>query len=156
MREIVGAQAVIDGKAAVDLRRPRARPLPAADPAHEAARRLHRPADDAVLLPGPARTRRSIRAGRQPAGSGPYYVAERVVNQRIVLKRNPYYRGDRPANVDQVVWTIGMSREDCLLATEQDRIDHCVDSAPSTAYRALAERYGINRPGGQFFVSPRL
>ena len=37
-----------------------------------------------------------------PAGSGPYYVQERVVNQRIVLKRNPYYRGDRPANVDQV------------------------------------------------------
>ena len=45
-----------------NLRCPRARPLPAADPAHEAARRLHGPADAAVLLPVPP-TRRSILAG---------------------------------------------------------------------------------------------
>jgi ABC-type oligopeptide transport system substrate-binding subunit len=31
-------------------------------------------------------------------GSGPYYIAERIVNQRIVLRRNTYYRGNRPAN----------------------------------------------------------
>jgi peptide/nickel transport system substrate-binding protein len=94
----------------------------------------------------------------KPAGSGPYYVAERVANRRIVLKRNPFYHGGRPANVDQVVWTIGESREECLLATEQDRIDHCVgaESLPPAAYRPLAEKYGINRPDGQFFVAPRL
>ena len=92
-----------------------------------------------------------------PAGSGPYYVAERIVNQRIVLERNPYYRGGRPANVDRVVWTIGTSREDCLLATEQNRIDLCVTfGIPETAYRRLAETYGVNRAGGQFFVSGRL
>ena len=92
-----------------------------------------------------------------PAGSGPYYVAERVVNQRIVLKRNPFYRGGRPANVDRVVWTIGTSREACLLATEQNEIDLCVFfGIPETAYRRLAETYGVNRPGGQFFVSGRL
>ena len=65
-----------------------------------------------------------------PAGSGPYYVAERIVNQRVVLKRNPYYRGDRPANVDQIVWTVGESREACLLAVEQDRIDYCLVLGP--------------------------
>ena len=74
-----------------------------------------------------------------------------------MLKRNPFYRGARPANVDQVVETIGESREACLLAVEQDRIDYCVDfSIPPTAYRELAERYGINRTDGRVFVSPKL
>ena len=92
-----------------------------------------------------------------PAGSGPYYVAERIVNQRIVLKRNPYYRGTRPANVDQIVWTIGTSQEACLCAVEQDQIDHCVQfGVPATAYRALADKYGINRADGQLFVTPTL
>jgi peptide/nickel transport system substrate-binding protein len=92
-----------------------------------------------------------------PAGSGPFYVAEHVVNQRIVLKRNPFYRGGRPANLDEVVWMVGESREACLVAIDADRIDHCFPfGVPFTAYRSLAERYGINRPGGQLFVSPAL
>jgi ABC-type transport system substrate-binding protein len=89
-----------------------------------------------------------------PAASGPYHVAERIVNQRIVLERNPYYRGDRPAYVDQVVWTINPP-EACVLAVEKDRIDYCYSGLYHTP-RALVEKYGINRPGGQFFVSPAL
>jgi peptide/nickel transport system substrate-binding protein len=92
-----------------------------------------------------------------PAGSGPYYIADRVVNRQIVFKRNPFYRGMRPANVDQIVYSVGPSREACLAATEQDQVDHCVlFGIPATSYRPLAEKYGVNRPGGQFFVSPRL
>ena len=91
----------------------------------------------------------------EPVASGPYYVAERVVNHRIVLKRNPYYRGNRPANVDEVVWRTDASRDACLAAVQQDAIDHCVHfSIPPTAYRSLAEQHGVNRPGGQLFVSP--
>jgi len=89
-----------------------------------------------------------------PPGSGPYYVAERIVNRRIVLKRNPYYRGGRPANVDQVVWTVGETSETCLRAAEHDRVDQCWP--PGRAQRRLAEQYGINRPGGQFLVTPTL
>ena len=91
-----------------------------------------------------------------PAGSGPYYVAERVVNRRIVLKRNPHYPGGRPANVDQVVWTIGESLDACIQATEQNRIDHCVDSPliSSATAKDLHERYGLNRR--QFFVNPSM
>ncbi len=89
-----------------------------------------------------------------PAGSGPYYVHERILNQRIVLKRNPFYRGKRPANVDEVVVTL-RSYEACVVAVERDRIDYCFPGAESVPQR-LSERYGINRPGGQFFVSPML
>ena len=91
-----------------------------------------------------------------PAGSGPYYFAERIVNQRIVLERNPFYRGDRPANVDRIVWTPGddASRH----ASRRSRttaLDLCGEpGAPRTAYRALAEKYGLNRPGGRLFVRP--
>ena len=92
-----------------------------------------------------------------PPGSGPYYVAERIRNQRILLKRNPFYRGQRPANVDQVVWTSGTSREACLLALEGDRVDYCNEAGlPFTAYRSLVEKYGVNRTGGRFLVSPSL
>ena len=41
-------------------------------------------------------------------GSGPYYIAERVPRRRIVLRRNRYYRGPRPHNVDEIVYDIGL------------------------------------------------
>ena len=92
-----------------------------------------------------------------PAGSGPYYFAERIINQRTVLERNPFYRGDRPANVDRIVWTPGVSIEACLEAIEDGRADLCGEpGAPRTAYRALAAKYGLNRPGGRLFIRPAL
>jgi ABC-type transport system substrate-binding protein len=90
-----------------------------------------------------------------PAGSGPYYVAERIVNQQIVLKRNPYYRGNRPTNVDQIVLTVGETPQACLTAVEQDRLDHCLVLPPNSV-ASLAEKYGINRRGGQFLLSRGL
>ena len=36
-----------------------------------------------------------------PLGSGPYYIASRVPNRQVVLERNRFYRGSRPANVDR-------------------------------------------------------
>ena len=42
-----------------------------------------------------------------------------------------------------------------MVAVEQDRIDYCFPGIEHVPQR-LAERYGINRPGGQFFVSPSL
>ena len=97
------------------------------------------------------------RATDTPAGSGPYYIAEHVRNQRIVLRRNPFYRGGRPANVDQMVWTTGESVEACLLAVEEDRADLCGQpGAPRDSWRPLAGKYGINRPNGRLFVGPSL
>jgi ABC-type oligopeptide transport system substrate-binding subunit len=92
-----------------------------------------------------------------PPGSGPYYVAERIVNRRIVLKRNPFYPGTRPANLDQVVYTPGVTSDACRAAVEQDRVDLClVPGFPDAAYREIRRRYGINRMGGRFFVSSGL
>ena len=103
MREIVGAAAVIDGKAQsisgvrvlgryrLQIRLTRQVP--------DFTARLSMPFFCPILPHTP------ITELDTPAGSGPYYVHERILNQRIVLKRNPYYRGERPANVDEVVLT---------------------------------------------------
>ena len=157
MREIEGAQAVIDGTAQSIsgirvLGRYRLQ-IRLTRPVGDLSARLSLP----FFCPVPPNTPIDPKGVDNPAGSGPYYVAEHVVNQRVILKRNPFYGGQRPANVDEVVWTVGESRESCLLAIEEDRIDHCFPfGVPFTAYKSLADRYGINRPGGQLFVSSGL
>jgi ABC-type oligopeptide transport system substrate-binding subunit len=88
-----------------------------------------------------------------PLGSGPYYVASHLPNRQIVLERNRFYRGSRPANVDRVVWSIGLAPEACRQAVERDEVDWCLFIPPED-YRQIAARYGINRPNGQFFFTP--
>jgi ABC-type oligopeptide transport system substrate-binding subunit len=158
MREIVGAAAVMDGTAQSIsgvrvLGRDRLQ-IRLTKPVGDFTARLTMPFFCPILAGTPLDPA-GVDGIDDPAGSGPYHVAERVVNQRIVLKRIAYYHGTRPANVDEVVWTIETG-DDCLVAVEEDRVDYCVAGIPATAYRTLAETYGINRPGGQFFVSPSL
>jgi ABC-type oligopeptide transport system substrate-binding subunit len=152
MREIVGAAAVIDGKAQSIsgvrvLGRYRLQ-IRLTGQVPDFTARLSMPFFCPILAHTPPTEI------NDPAGSGPYYLKERVVNQRIVLERNPFYRGDRPANVDEVVLTL-RSYEACVVAVEQNRIDYCLPGIEQVPQR-LAKRYGINRPGGQFFVSPML
>ena len=158
MHEIVGADAVADGEAhtisGVRVLGP-----------YRLQIRLTRPLGDLTarstmiffcpVLPG---TPVDPHGMDNPAGSGPYYVAERIVNERIVLKRNPYYRGDRPANVDEIVYTVGLDPEECLAAVERNQIDLCLGPAalPDSAHRGLAAKYGVNRPDGRYFVAPVL
>ena len=142
---------------AVDLRRPRARPLPPADPADQTCRRLHRPADDAVLLPDPAEHARRPDGIDNPAGSGPYYVAEHVREPAHRAEAQPVLPRRTPANVDQMVWTTGESVEACLLAVEQDRVDLCGHPGALRDVLARARREVRHQPpGGQFFVGPSL
>ena len=154
LHEIVGADAVIDGKAtSISGIRVLGR--------YRLQIRLTRPVGDftaqltmPLFCPILPTTPPDTEMVTDPPGWGPYYVAERIVNQRIVLKRNPYYRGDRPAYVDQVAWTINPA-DACVLAVEQNRIDYCFSGIYQTP-RALVEKYGINEPGGQFFLGPQL
>jgi ABC-type oligopeptide transport system substrate-binding subunit len=154
-RDIVGGAAVLDG---------RARTITGVRVLghHRLRIRLTRPVGDFTarltmpffcpVLPGTPVDPKGI---DNPAGSGPYYVAERVVNLRIVLKRNPYYRGNRPANVDEIVWTF-TPPETCITSLEQDRVEGCLVPAQTPLNRALAEKYGINRPDGRFLFEPFL
>jgi ABC-type oligopeptide transport system substrate-binding subunit len=156
LHEIVGADAVIAGTAStisgvraigrykLQIRTTR--------PVNDLAARLTMP----FFCPIPADLASDTNELDTPPGSGPYFIATRVRDKVIVLERNRWYTGPRPANVDRVDWEIGQQPEECRLATERDEVDYCETRIPSDEYRELADRYGINKSDGQFFVNRTL
>ena len=87
---------------------------------------------------------------KQPGGisvypsAGPYYIAANQDRHRIVLKRNPYYRGGRPANPDQIVihGYGGSSSEAVLLRVERNQADYDLSGVPADDVQAVAQKYG--------------
>ena len=151
MDEIVGVDAVIDGKAAVISG------VRALAP-YTLEVRTKRPVPDLVSLLAlpffcPIATNTPHVEIGDPLGSGPYYVASHIPSRQIVLERNRFYRGPRPANVDRMVWSIGLAPEACRGAVERDELDWCLFTPPED-YRQIAAKYGINRSNGQFFFNP--
>ena len=101
---------------------------------------------------------------REIPSAGPYYVAEHVPKQRIVLKRNPNYHGSRPRKLREIHYSIGRSPAKNVADVEAGRSDYLVDGfiPPNVEAEAeLAGRYGpasaAARNGRQrYFVNPRL
>src|SRR3954466_4137322 len=89
-----------------------------------------------------------------PAGAGPYYIARRVPNKTIVLKSNPFYKGKRPHNPSQIVYTVGNSLDATYLRVQQGATDYASGAIPPASYAEAAQKYGINK--GQFWVEPLL
>jgi len=87
-------------------------------------------------------------------GAGPYYIAERTVNKTIVLKKNPNYKGKRPHNLAQIVYTVGNSLEAIRLRVERGESDYAAGGIPSASYAEVAQKYGVNK--SQFYVRPQL
>lgn len=155
LNEIVGAKAVISGKArtisGVKAVGPYTLEIRTTQPLQDLAARLTMPFFCPIATDTP------MREINDPLGSGPYYIASRVRNRQIVLERNSFYRGPRPANVGRVVWSIGIGHEVCQRKVLRIEIDHCVSRGlTSAADREIASKYGINRPGGQLFFNPLL
>ena len=48
-----------------------------------------------------------VSAPSKGTACGPYYVSEWVTKRTATLSRNPFYKGGRPANPDQINYTIG-------------------------------------------------
>ena len=89
-----------------------------------------------------------------PPSAGPYYVADRTPGRTISIKKNPYYRGKRPHNVAEIVYTIGNSQEATRLRVERGDSDYAAGGVPAPAYGELAQKYGVNK--SQLYVRPRL
>jgi peptide/nickel transport system substrate-binding protein len=84
-------------------------------------------------------------------GSGPYYIASRTIGRQIVLKVNPYYKGDRLHRSDVIVLTVEHSPQATYLqvsngtyAADPQGLDE-----PAAA-GGLDKRYGLNK--SRFFV----
>jgi peptide/nickel transport system substrate-binding protein len=89
-------------------------------------------------------------------GSGPYYVASRVPNREIVLKRNRFYSGRRPHHPAVIDIQIGATAADQLASAEAGKLDVPFDAQFSNFTDAeltnLVRRYGLGK--GQFFLKP--
>ena len=90
-------------------------------------------------------------------GSSAYYVREYRPGQRVVIRRNRYYRGGRTHHVDGYdVDLTAASPVEVLNRVEDGRADWGIVPPPLyfDANRALVRKYGVNRKGGQFHVRP--
>jgi len=84
--------------------------------------------------------------------AGPYYIKSRDPGRSTVLARNPYYKGNRPANPDQIVITPNVNIDQSLLQVKAGQSDFDLGGIPPTAASDLANSFGINK--GRFFVGP--
>ncbi len=81
-----------------------------------------------------------------PPGSGPYYFSSYTPDRRIVLSRNRFYKGKRPANPNSIVVNLSAAAlEACRLQTIQGQVDFCVDGIPPNSYAQVAKTYGTNK-----------
>jgi ABC-type transport system substrate-binding protein len=89
-----------------------------------------------------------------PPSAGPYYIASRVPNQSIVVKRNPNYKGKRPHNLTQINYHVGNSLAATYLRVQQGSADYAAGGIPPASYAEASQKYGVNK--SQFFVKPQL
>ena len=68
------------------------------------------------------------------AGCGPYYFSARTPNKSITLKKNPNYKGPRPANVDTIQVNVGNSLEVIQQNVESGTSDYAAGGIPPTAW----------------------
>jgi ABC-type oligopeptide transport system substrate-binding subunit len=99
----------------------------------------------------PAKTPVDPQGVKTLPGSGPYYIASRTVGKQLVMKVNPYYKGDRPHRAGTIVFTMNTDAQQTYLqvsngtyATDPNGLDN-----PAAASQ-LAAKYGINKT--RFFV----
>jgi peptide/nickel transport system substrate-binding protein len=87
-------------------------------------------------------------------GSGPYYVKEFRAGDRLVIERNPYYRGGRPHHVDGFEVDLRPSTADQTLDNIESGVldwGYAGRTTPFDSARGLARKYGVNN--GRFFVA---
>src|SRR5437764_1723435 len=89
-----------------------------------------------------------------PPSAGPYYIADRQPNKSITVKKNPYYKGKRPHNLNQINYVVGNSLDATYLRAQQGATDYAAQGIPPASYAEAAQKYGINK--GQFWVKPQL
>jgi ABC-type oligopeptide transport system substrate-binding subunit len=88
------------------------------------------------------------------AGSGPYFVSEFRPGERLIIERNPYYRGTRPHRVDGFLVDLRPSTADQTLDdVERGDLDwgYAGRNAPFDAARGLVRKYGVNK--SRFFLA---
>lgn len=88
---------------------------------------------------------------RSPA---PYFVKEYVPGERLLLERNPFYKGERPHHVDRFVADLAVDDSSIIDEIASGRLDWGWTAGTLRVRSAeLRQRYGVNK--SQFFVQPQ-
>jgi ABC-type transport system substrate-binding protein len=95
------------------------------------------------------------------AGAGPYYIASWTPKRQLILKQNPNYTGDRPHNLKEIIYTIGVPLQASALEVEKGSADYAADGLPPAVNSQLGAKYGPNSQAAkdgkqQYFVNPTL
>ena len=93
---------------------------------------------------------------RLPA-AGPYYVKDYRPGERVLIRRNKFYRGNRPHHVDGFdVDFRALSPQEVVARVDRGDADwgHTVAGIYFDPSLRMVAKHGINRPGGRFFVRP--
>ena len=161
VEDIVGAKAVLDGKAATasGIRTPNATTLviKLTKVAPDFLSRMTMEFFPAMPLNTPA-----VPEGVQApmVSAGPYFVKEWVQKRSALVVRNPYWNNNkepwkslgRPNNVDAVQYTFGNELAATKLRIDQNQTDF--GGIPTAEYAGLVEKYGINKE--RFFIRKNL
>ncbi|MFN2471151.1 MAG: ABC transporter substrate-binding protein [Gaiellaceae bacterium] len=90
------------------------------------------------------------------SGGGPYYVKEWIPRRSAVIERNPNWKGAiaklRPANVDRMEYTFGLSTAATKLRLDRNETD--LGGIPPADVAEVAQKYGINK--GRFFLRKQM
>lgn len=152
LRDIVGAQAVIDGNAVTAsgiVARRSTLTIRLTKPSGDFSARMSYPCVVPRALPA------DPEGAKAPIPSaGPYFVAEYLAGARDVLERNRFYRGDRPHHIDRFEIDLSSDGATVLERTDRGELDYGWASNTDYAARAaeLARKYGVNN--SRFFTSP--
>ena len=86
-------------------------------------------------------------------GSRPYYIAAWTPKRPITIRRNRFYNGPRPNNVDTIEYDIGLPLATIKLNVDQGKATP--GPVPPAAHADLGRKYGVRkRSPGRYFVNP--
>jgi len=86
--------------------------------------------------------------------AGPYRIASRAVGSQVVLERNRFYKGNRPANADRIVISTNTDVNQSLLQVRAGQVDYDQFGLPPTVHDELSRQHGVRKGGnGRYFVN---
>ena len=139
--DIVGAQAVVDGKAAkasgVKVNGNKLT-ISLLQPGADFLARITLPFFSAIPKNMPI----DPKGVDTPIGAGPYYVKSWTKNRTGVFAKNPYYKGPRPQNIDQIVVTINTDLDQSFLQVKGGEADFDAGGVPPAQKASLAPLLG--------------
>ncbi|MBA2360258.1 MAG: winged helix-turn-helix domain-containing protein, partial [Actinobacteria bacterium] len=74
--------------------------------------------------------------------AGPYYVSSYIPGRRLVLRRNPNYRGVRSRSLDAIIYAIGATHPGGVADIERGTVDYIADGIGAAAAGRLGRQFG--------------